>query len=56
MPEWLDFLAEKAAYSQYMLTDQELEEFDAWLESKHQELHHWPLLPRIFVKLIFALD
>ena len=56
VPERLDFLAEKAAYSQYMLTDQELEEFDVWLESKHQELHHWPLLPKIFVKLIFAIN
>ena len=56
VPERLDFLAEKAAYSQHTLTVQELSEFDAWLEERHQELSHWPLLPKIFVKLVFALE
>lgn len=55
VPERLNFLAEKAAYSQHRLTERELAEFDAWLESKHQELRRWSLLPRIFVKLIFAI-
>ena len=55
MPERLDQLAEKAAYSQYTLTNQELAEFDAWLESKHQEFNRWPLLPKMFVKLVFAI-
>lgn len=56
MPERLDFLAEKAAYSQYTLENEELAEFEAWLEGKHQELSRWPWLPRLFVKLLFALD
>ena len=55
MPERLDQLAEKAAYSQYTLTNQELAEFDAWLESKHREFNRWPLLPKMFVKLVFAI-
>ena len=56
VPERLDFLADKASYSQHTLTAQELSEFDAWLEERHLELRRWPLLPRIFVKLIFALE
>ena len=56
VPERLDFLADKASYSQHTLTAQELSEFDTWLEERRLELRRWPLLPRIFVKLIFALE
>ena len=55
LPEGLDFLAEKAAYSQHLLTAEELAEFDAWLETKHKELSRWPVLSKLFVKFIFAI-
>lgn len=55
LPERLDVLAEKAAYSQHRLTAQELAEFDAWLETKHKELSHWPVLSKLFVKFIFSI-
>ena len=55
MPKRLNFLADKAAYSQYRLTGSELGEFDAWLDDRHKALRNWPLLPRILVKLIFAI-
>lgn len=56
VPERLDFLADKAAYSQHTLTSQELAEFDSWLEEKRLELQRWPLLSKLFVKLVFALE
>lgn len=55
MPERLTFLAEKAAFSQHMLTRQELEEFDLWLAQAEQALRKEPWLLQLVIRLIWAI-
>ena len=52
----LSALADKAKFSQHLLTQEELAEFDRWLEFAHGRLRrrNYPL--RICLRLIFALD
>ena len=56
LPDELNALADKAAFSQHTLTYSELAEFDTWLAEKHRELGSWPFPLRICIKLIFAIE
>ena len=49
-------LAEKAKFSQHLLTAEELAEFDRWLEYAHAQLRLRRLPVRLLLQLIFALD
>lgn len=55
-PPELEELAEKAAFSQHTLTAGELAQFDRWLEQARQSLNRRPFLPRILLRLIFAME
>lgn len=55
-PERLETLAEKAAFSQHTLTEEELAEFDAWLEEARQTLQKKPRMHRILIRLIWAIE
>ena len=55
IPESLLELAEKAAYSQHMLTEQELAQLDQWLESERKLLLARPWYLRLVYKWIFAV-
>ena len=55
IPEPLLELAEKAAYSQHMLTAQELAQFDQWLESQRNILLARPWYLRLVYKWIYAV-
>ena len=52
----LAVLAEKAMFSQHLLTEEELSEFDRWLEDAHTRLRLRRLPVRVFLQLVFALD
>ncbi len=54
-PQRLRALAEKAKFSQHVLTDEELAEFDQYLRESSQILAEKPLWRRWLVKLIFAV-
>ena len=55
MPEHLQALAEKAVFSQHILTDAELEQFDLWLQQakRHILTKPWPV--RLALWLIYAI-
>lgn len=55
LPEDLQMLAEKAAFSQHTLTAEELHRFDRWLRDAKKRLTDRPLPIRLLWKLIFAL-
>lgn len=55
-PPELEELAEKAAFSQHTLTAEELAQFDHWLEQARQTLNRHPFLPRVLLRLIFAIE
>lgn len=56
LPRRLMKLAEKAAFSQHTLTEQEVAEFDAWLAQARDTLKHRPWFERIALKLIWAME
>lgn len=49
-------LADKAMFSRRLLTEEELAEFDRWLEDAHARLRLRRLPVRLLLQLIFALD
>ena len=55
VPEELEFLAEKAKFSQHTLTEEELAQMDAYLEQAQQVLRRkpWPL--QLALRLIWAV-
>jgi hypothetical protein len=53
-PEELEQLAIKAKFSQHTLTEQELAQFDAYLEDTEKRLRQLPLHRRLAAKYIFA--
>jgi len=55
-PEALKALAEKAKYSQHTLSDQELGEFDRWLQKAKTALRQKPLHVRLFWMLTLAVE
>lgn len=55
-PKKLEDLAEKAAFSQHTLTEDELQSFSTWLQSASQALQSKPWLWRTVRKLIFAVQ
>lgn len=54
-PENLEFLAEKAAFSQHTLTRAEIKEFDLWLAQARQAVAEKPVLLRLVIRLIWAI-
>lgn len=54
-PQELEFLAEKAKFSQHTLTVQELMEFDLWLQEARKTLNEKPWYRRLAIKLIWAV-
>ena len=55
LPEQLRELAERAAYSQHTLSNQELAQFDLWLESEEKILQARPWYLRFVYKWILAV-
>ena len=55
MPEELDQLAQKAKYSQYSLTREELRTFDAFRSECMTQLRKKSLLHRLFLRLVLAV-
>lgn len=55
-PEELEFLAQKAKFSQHTLTVQELMEFDLWLQQARQTINEKPWITRLVIKLIWAVE
>ena len=54
-PAELEALAQKAKYSQYTLTAQELMAFDTWLRDARRQLGGLPWYLRLIYKLVFAV-
>ncbi|MBR5021042.1 MAG: transglutaminase domain-containing protein, partial [Oscillospiraceae bacterium] len=54
-PEELLELAQKAKFSQYELTTEELRQFTAWLKEARKELRSRPVFQRIWCRYVLAL-
>ena len=54
-PEELLELAQKAKFSQYELTKEELRQFTAWLKAARKELRSRPIYQRIWCRYVLAL-
>ena len=48
-------LAEKAVFSQYSLTDEELAQFDAWIAEAEQRLAKKRLPAKLLIRLVYAI-
>lgn len=54
IPEELEFLAEKAKFSQHTLSEEELARLDAWLEQAQQTLRKKPWPVKLALRLLWA--
>ena len=55
LPEYLQILAEKAAFSQHTITAEELREFTSFISSAQRKLTKRPWPISLFLRLIFAI-